>query len=101
MEAIKKPLHGVPTAQPSRAQAGRDYLTRRCDEHLLDFHHAAEYLSTASAAFSAEGTAESASAKAWAQQQRATLRDEPAGAMQVLASMRRRHDSRMKRSCQP
>jgi len=68
----------------------QSYLARRCDEHLLDFHHAAEYLSTASAAFSEEGTAESASAKAWAQQQRAVLRDEPAGAMQVLASLRRR-----------
>lgn len=68
----------------------QSYLGKRCEEHLLDFHHAAEYLSAASAAFSAEGTAESASAKAWAQRQRAILRDEPAGAMQVLASLRRR-----------
>jgi hypothetical protein len=66
------------------------YLAKRCDEHLLDFHHAAEYLTAASAAFSAEGGAESPQAQAWARQQRATLRDEPGGALQVLASLRRR-----------
>lgn len=68
----------------------QSYLAKRCGEHLLDFHHAAEYLSAASAAFSAEGTLESAAAKAWAQQQRTILRDEPGGALQVLASLRRR-----------
>jgi len=68
----------------------QSYLGRRCDEHLLDFHHAAEYLSAASAAFSEEGSAESPAAQAWAQRQRATLRDEPGGALQVLASLRRR-----------
>lgn len=68
----------------------QSYLAKRCDEHLLDFHHAAEYLSAAAAAFSAEGTVESAAAKAWAQRQRAVLRDEPAGALQVLAHLRRR-----------
>jgi hypothetical protein len=68
----------------------QSYPRKRCDEHLLDFHHAAEYLSAASAAFSAEGTVESAAAQAWAQRQRATLRDEPGGALQVLACLRRR-----------
>jgi hypothetical protein len=29
----------------------QSYLARRCDEHLLDFHYAVEYLSAASAAF--------------------------------------------------
>lgn len=66
------------------------YLAKRCDEHLLDFHHAAEYLTGASAAFSAEGGAESPQAQAWARRQRAILRDEPGGALQVLASLRRR-----------
>lgn len=68
----------------------QSYLAKRCEEHLLDFHHAAEYLSAASAAFSVEGTVESAAAQAWAQRQRATLRDERGGALQVLASLRRR-----------
>ena len=66
------------------------YLAARCDEHLLDFHHAAEYLSVAAGAFDDEGSSEGAVAKAWAQKQREVMRDEPAGALQVLASMRHR-----------
>ena len=69
----------------------QSYLAHRCDEHLLDYHHAAEYLSKASAAFSAEGEgAESESARAWAHQQRETLRDKPGGALEVLATLRHR-----------
>jgi hypothetical protein len=68
----------------------QSYLASRCDEHLLDYHHAAEYLSKAAAAFSTEGGEESEAARAWAHQQREILRDKPGGAMEVLATLRRR-----------
>jgi len=66
------------------------YLAQRCDEHLLDFHHAAEYLSKAAAAFAPDQRAESAEARDWAAKQRLVLRDESLGARKILAHMRRR-----------
>lgn len=65
------------------------YLAERCDEHLLDFHHAAEYLSKAGAAFAPDQRAESAEATAWAAKQRRVLRDEKQGAKKILGRMRR------------
>lgn len=95
MDVLLERLRGVyPKARVVGLSDGasdlQKYLSQRCDEHLLDFHHAAEYLSAASTAFSAEGTAQCARARAWAQQQRETLRDAPAGALQVLANLRQR-----------
>jgi hypothetical protein len=68
----------------------QSYLADRCDEHLLDYHHAAEYLSKASAAFNAEGADDNEQAQAWAHQQREILRDKTGGALEVLATLRRR-----------
>lgn len=68
----------------------QNYLAGRCEEHLLDFHHAAEYLSAASIAFSAGGKAEDAESKTWAEIQRAILRDKPGGALEVLGAISRR-----------
>jgi hypothetical protein len=68
----------------------QSYLARRCDEHLLDFHHAAEYLSAASAGFAPDGKADSPAAQAWASDARHRLRDEPQGALQVLGQLRAR-----------
>jgi len=92
---IKKLRQSYPQAHVVGLSDGasdlQNYLADCCDEHLLDYHHAAEYLSKASAAFSVEGGGEnSESARAWAREQRETLRDKPAGALEVLATLRRR-----------
>jgi len=93
-ELLERVGERYPTAQlVGLSDGARDlqaYLAERCDEHRLDFHHAAEYLSKAAAAFAPDQRADSAEAVAWAAKQRRVLRDEKQGAKKILGQMRRK-----------
>ena len=72
------------------AQDLQSYLGQRTDEHLLDFHHAAEYISLIAPAFAPRCRADTAQAKAWASEQRHQLRDQPGAALSLLEKVRKR-----------
>ena len=59
-------------------------MGQRIDEHLLDVHHAAEYISLIAPAYAPRGQADSAQVKAWASEQRHQLRNQPGAALSLL-----------------
>jgi hypothetical protein len=93
-ELLERVGNRYPTAQLVGLSDGaadlQKYLAERCDDPLLDFHHAAEYLTKASAAFAPERSADAPAAQQWAAIQRQVMRDEPGGAKLVLKRIRRR-----------
>jgi hypothetical protein len=66
------------------------YLEQQTEATLLDFHHAAEYVSGAALAFAPKCKADAPEALAWGSEQRHQLRDEPGAAARLLQTIRSR-----------
>lgn len=64
----------------------RELLEKHCDQLMLDYYHAAEYLAAAAPAMAQGAEA----AALWSQNARAALRDTPQGAQSLWEQMRRR-----------
>ena len=60
------------------------YLQRHVEEQVLDYYHAAEYLSS----YSQGAFRQKQKQKGWFEQNRKILKEQPDGALQVLASMK-------------
>lgn len=65
------------------------WLGSHTEDQLIDFHHAAEYLSKAAPAFVSGGTPP----QEWASAMRRTLRDEPGAAANIAADLTERLES--------
>jgi hypothetical protein len=66
------------------------FLEEHTGAHLLDFHHAAEYVSSVALAFAPKCKADAPEAAAWATEQRHQLRDQPGAAARLLATLKKR-----------